>query len=227
MSLTRSLRSLVVAAALAAPLATVACSDGDRPPPVSTPTAAAPTAAPSLSPAPTVEPVTTLLFTGDIIPARCVYAEIQERGGDWTLPFQPLQAVLSAADLTIGTLDATVSNAGVPIGCTETFNLAGPAAVAGGLAFAGYDVISHAANHIKDCGNANCGDQAMFETADILHGAGISVVGTGSNVTEARRPVVVERNGVRFAFLAYDDIAAYYQATAGTAGSAPLDASTT
>ena len=37
---------------------------------------------------------------------------------------------------------------------------------------------------------------------------------------------IVERHGAYFAFLAYDDIAPYYQATADTAGSAPLDAAT-
>jgi poly-gamma-glutamate synthesis protein (capsule biosynthesis protein) len=43
---------------------------------------------------------------------------------------------------------------------------------------------------------------------------------------EAREPAVITRNGVRFAFLAYDDIAAYYHATETTAGAAPLDPAT-
>lgn len=193
-----------------------------------------PTHTPTLEPAAvttptaqaTVEPVTTLLFTGDIIPARCTDAIVTALGGDWTLPFQPLHDTLTGADLTVGSLDSTISDAVVPTGCIETFSLGGVAAVTEGLAYAGYDVIAHAANHIKDCGAASCGDQAMLDTAANLRAAGIESAGSGADLTEARKPVVVERNGVYFAFLAYDDIATYYQATATTAGSAPMDAAT-
>src|SRR4029079_12419023 len=131
-----------------------------------------------------------------------------------------------AADITVGTLDATASDAGTPIGCTPTFSLAAPAKAVDGLAYAGYDVISHAANHIKDCGAAACGDDAMIETDANLRAAGIQTVGSGANLTEARAPVVVERNGVYFAFLAYDAIASYSTATVDSPGSAPLDAAT-
>ena len=178
------------------------------------------------APIPTVEPVTTLLFTGDIIPARCTDTAVTTRGGDWTLPFQALQPQLTAADITIGTLDSTISNAVVPTGCIETFSLGGVAAVAQGLKYAGYDVIAHAANHIKDCGAAACGDQAMLDTAVNLRAMGIQSVGSGANIVEARAPVVVERNGMYFAFLAYDDIAAYYHADETYGGSAPMDPAT-
>ncbi len=177
-------------------------------------------------PAPTVEPVTRLLFTGDVIPARCTLAAIRERGNDFTLPFQPLHDLLTSADITIGTLDSTASDAGTPYGCIETFSLAAPAAAVDGFKYAGYDVISHAANHIKDCGTAPCGDRAMFETGDNLRAAGIKPAGTGRNLVEARAPAIVVRNGVSFAFLAYDDIAGYYHATDNGAGTAPLDPDT-
>ena len=175
---------------------------------------------------PTVEPVTKLLFTGDLIPARCTYAKIMALGGDFTLPFQPLHDMLTSADITIGTLDATASDAGSLFGCTPTFSLAAPAAAVAGFKYAGYDVLSHAANHIKDCGTSSCGDRAMFETDANLRAAGIKSAGTGHTAFEARAPQVIERHGVYFAFLAYDDIASYYQAGADTAGSAPLDPAT-
>jgi poly-gamma-glutamate synthesis protein (capsule biosynthesis protein) len=183
-----------------------------------------PTVAPTA--APTVEPITTLLFTGDIIPARCVDAAVTARGGDWTLPFQALRRELTSADITIATLDSTISDAVVPTGCIETFSLGGVAAVAEGMRWAGFDVISHAANHIKDCGAAACGDEALFDTIANLRAAGIQPVGSGANIVEARSPVVVERNGVYFAFLAYDEIAPYYHATESSAGAAPMDAAT-
>jgi poly-gamma-glutamate synthesis protein (capsule biosynthesis protein) len=179
-----------------------------------------------VTPEPTAPPVTTLLFTGDLIAARCTHAELVALD-DWTAPFQPLHEILTGADLTIGTLDSTISAVARPIGCVETFNLASSGRFMDGLVYAGYDVIAHAANHIKDCGAAgSCGDEAMFETEYFLRGAGILTAGSGVDVAAAREPAVVERNGVRFAFLAYDDIAPYYHADAATAGSAPMDAAT-
>ena len=53
------------------------------------------TPAPPPTPPPTVEPITKLLFTGDLIPARCTYAKIMALGGDFTLPFQPLHDMLA------------------------------------------------------------------------------------------------------------------------------------
>jgi len=178
------------------------------------------------APAPTVEPATTLLFTGDLIPARCTLQTIRDLGGDFTRPFQPLHDLLSSADITVGTLDATASDAGTPFGCIETFSLAAPAAAVDGFKYAGYDVIANAANHIKDCGVSPCGGRAMFETNENLRVAGIKPVGTGNDLYEARAPAVIEHNGVYFAFLAYDDIADYYHATADSAGAAPLDPET-
>ncbi len=212
---------LVAPAALVASALLAACASSAR---TATPIAPSATvlAAPTVS-VPTVEPVTHLLFTGDLIPARCTYAKVRDLGGDFTLPFVPLHDLLNAADITIGTLDATASDAGTPFGCTPTFSLAAPAAAVDGFRYAGYDVIAHAANHIKDCGIEPCGNQAMLETEANLRAVGIRAVGSGRNLTEARAPVVVERNGVYFAFLAYDDIAGYYHASADEPGSAPLD----
>ncbi len=160
-----------------------------------------------------------------MIPARCTYARLAALN-DYTAPFHALRDVLTAADITIGTLDSTISNAARPIGCTPTFNLASPAAAGAGLAYAGYDVMSHAANHIRDCGAINCGDDSLFETLYFLRGYGIMPAGSGATLDAARAPAIIERNGMTFAFLAYDDIASYYHATETQPGSAPLDALT-
>jgi hypothetical protein len=65
------------------------------PTPTSQPVA---TSTPILLPSPTVEPEITLLFTGDINPARCVY-QIAKDAGDMTLPYQALADVLQKPDL--------------------------------------------------------------------------------------------------------------------------------
>jgi poly-gamma-glutamate capsule biosynthesis protein CapA/YwtB (metallophosphatase superfamily) len=203
-------------------LALIGCSDDA---PVDQTATAPPPATAKPASSPTPPPVTTLLFTGDIIPARCTYARLQAIG-DYGAPFDALRPQLSAADITIGTLDSTLADSAVPIGCTATFNLAGPAEFAVALVDAGFDVMSHAANHIKDCGNADCGDLAVTETIANLRANGVAPAGSGATLAEARTPAIIERSGVRFAFLAYDDIAPYYHATDAVAGAAPLDAAT-
>ncbi|HZU75926.1 MAG TPA: CapA family protein, partial [Dehalococcoidia bacterium] len=171
-------------------------------------------------------PPLRVLFTGDLIPSRCVYDQIR-RANDWAAPFRQVAAVLREADLTVGSLDASLSDKGAPIGCRETFNLLTDPRVVQGFTLAGYDVMTVAANHAKDCGGAGyCGDAAFLDTIAVLRAAGIAPAGGGKTLAEARRPAIVTAGGVRFAFLGYDDIAPYYHADAVTPGTAPLDLST-
>jgi len=65
----------------------------------------------------------------------------------------------------------------------------------------GFDVVSLASNHAMDWG-----PEALLDTLDLLRGKGLQVVGAGRNLREARAPVVIERQGVRTAFLAYCSI---------------------
>lgn len=170
-----------------------------------------------------------LLATGDIIPARCVYAR-HLAYHDFRHAFLATADVLRAADITVGSLDASLSDAGQPIGCTRTFSLLAPARSVEGLAYAGFDVMTVASNHAKDCGAGPhgpapgvCGDQALLDTLGNLEAAGIAPVGGGRNLAEARAGRVLTVNGVRFAFLGYDEVAASdYGATETRPGTAPL-----
>jgi poly-gamma-glutamate synthesis protein (capsule biosynthesis protein) len=170
-----------------------------------------------------------LLATGDIIPARCVYAQ-HLAYQDFRHAFLATADLLRAADITVGSLDASLSDAGQPIGCTPTFSLLAPARSIEGLTFAGFDVLTVASNHAKDCGAGPdgpvpgaCGDQALLETLANLEAAGIVTVGGGRNLAEARSGRVLTVSGVRFAFLGYDEVASsYYGATEASPGTAPL-----
>jgi poly-gamma-glutamate synthesis protein (capsule biosynthesis protein) len=66
---------------------------------------------------------------------------------------------------------------------------------------AGFDVMSVATNHIKNCGLSNCGDRAFFDTLDNLRRVGIYPVGAGENLIQALEPLVIELEGVRFGFI--------------------------
>jgi poly-gamma-glutamate capsule biosynthesis protein CapA/YwtB (metallophosphatase superfamily) len=86
----------------------------------------------------------------------------------------------------------------------------------------GFDVVSLASNHAMDWGA-----DAMLDTIDVLRSRGMQVIGAGRNLHEARKPAVLEANGVKVAFLAYCSILnKEYWATAEKPGVAPLRAHT-
>jgi poly-gamma-glutamate capsule biosynthesis protein CapA/YwtB (metallophosphatase superfamily) len=60
------------------------------------------------------------------------------------------------------------------------------------------DVVSLANNHIFDFGPL-----AHDDTVDGFRGLGVQTIGSGRNLDEARTPLVVERHGLRIAFVAY------------------------
>jgi poly-gamma-glutamate synthesis protein (capsule biosynthesis protein) len=93
-------------------------------------------------------------------------------------------------------------------------------AFAGALAWAGVDVVSTANNHALDAG-----EEGLFDTLRHLSGAGVAAAGTGRDLDEARRPAIVERHGLRFAFLAYSRYDNRHSGFAlpGRSGAAPLD----
>ena len=174
-------------------------------------------------PTPIASPQISLIFTGDINLGRCV-AKAAIMAGDFTYPFRYVADKLRSADLTVGSLDGTISDKSHPMPCPDSTNLIGPARMVEGLQFAGFDLISAATNHIKDCGELgyDCDDRALLDTVENLAGAGIQPVGAGETLAESRLPAVVERKGVRFAFLAINQIDKRVWASAGNGGTAPL-----
>ncbi len=154
---------------------------------------------------PTAAPVTTILFTGIIVPARCIQATLDENGNPDYL-YEEVRHLIRGADLAVGTLNATMSDRVAQTGCARTFQLVGRSNNADAAARAGFDLMSVATNHIKDCGKMKswC-DYAMLDTLDNLKRVGIQSVGAGKNLAEALQPVVITIHGVRFGFVSLGD----------------------
>ena len=181
-----------------------------------------PTSTPVLLPTPTSIPEIHLLFTGDINPGRCVYA-YSKQADDLALPYRPLADLLQGADITVGSLDAALSDYNPAPACQETRNLLAPAEAVAGLQFAGFDVVTVATNHVKDCGLVRgCVNQSMLDTLRHLRAAGIQPAGAGNNLAEATTPVVLTVRGVRFAFLGFSAIDHTLWAADTTPGTAPF-----
>ena len=133
----------------------------------------------------------TLMAGGDIGPVH----EPTEQFAELITP------LLRQADIRFGQCERSFSERG-----TEPHWARGPGGehsrqhprMAGLWKAAGIDVISVASNHTPDWG-----PDALMDTVDLFRGMGKHVVGAGRNEAEARTPAIVERNGVKIAFLAY------------------------
>lgn len=157
-------------------------------------------------PAPSSPPRITMVAVGDILLGRKL-GRVMAESGDFTLPFRGLGEELAAADITFGNLEGPFCEAPPYPDEGMVFRVR-PQAIEG-LQFAGFDVMSLANNHALDGGFA-----CLRFTLSHLRGAGILPAGAGEDYSQAHSPAIVERGGVKFAFLAY--AYAGYNDAAGT-----------
>ena len=80
-------------------------------------------------------------------------------------------------------------------------------------------MLTLANNHSVDYGDA-----ALLDTIGTARLAGLETVGAGANESAARRPAIVERGGLRIAFLGYSDVnPPGFASTASSPGTARAD----
>jgi poly-gamma-glutamate capsule biosynthesis protein CapA/YwtB (metallophosphatase superfamily) len=187
-----------------------------------TPTDVPVTPLPSLTPTVPESIVNTILFTGPIVPARCVQAAIDFRGEAGFL-YADVRDLISEADLAVGTLNAALSDYPPHLGCVRTYVFVGSSSNADAIARAGFDVMNIATTHIKNCGMADCGDRAFLDTLDNLRRVGIQYVGGGEELAEALQPVVVNLQGVRFGIVSLGELERMAFAAPDIPGIAGLD----
>jgi poly-gamma-glutamate synthesis protein (capsule biosynthesis protein) len=147
-------------------------------------------------PAP-IEQHFTILACGDILLSRTPGKRAAEHGFRYL--FAGIRDLVSEADIAFANLENPVSYLGTPYpGKPPNVTFRADPATLFGLAWAGFDVLSLANNHMNDYGA-----HAVGETLDFLDLLGIARSGAGRDLEEARSPAILERDGVRFAFLSY------------------------
>lgn len=128
-------------------------------------------------------------------------------------------AALERMDFSFCHLDTVFSTHGAPQLQALSAQRADPA---NAEALRMFSVASLASNHCMDWG-----PEAFEDTLEVLGRVGVAVVGAGRDLEEARRPVILQANGVRVAFLARNSILLTgYEAGARTPGCAPMRAHT-
>lgn len=156
-----------------------------------TPRAAAPDA-PATRPA--AGSTVRLAWMGDVMladgPGRIV-----ARGGD---PFAGVAGLLRQADLRIANLECVIATSGRAVDKPWTFR-AHPRTLA--VLKRHVDAVSLANNHSGDYGL-----QAFAEMLGRLERAGLPAFGGGGDLRAAHRPLILQRNGLRIALLAYNEM---------------------
>jgi poly-gamma-glutamate synthesis protein (capsule biosynthesis protein) len=132
-----------------------------------------------------------MVFVGDVMVAE-IPGQLIARGID---PFDPFNDLLQRHDLRIGNLECVVATGGTAEAKPFTFR-----ADPGVLPVLGkhFDAMSVANNHSGDFGK-----DAFAEELALMRKQGLPYFGGGIDATEAHKPVILERNGLRIALLGY------------------------
>ena len=174
----------------------------DGPLPPSAP--ASPPAAVDTQPSPTPEPASVvreavLFAVGDIMvhmPQLPAYYNEATGMYDFSPWFEDVRPLFAEGDWVAGNLETTLAGADLKYSGFPRFN--SPPELAADLREAGFHVLSTANNHSLDRGWTG-----VVRTLERLREAGLVPVGTAEDEETARRPVIVERNGIRLGFLSY------------------------
>lgn len=135
----------------------------------------------------------SIVFVGDMVlddlPGKAI-----EQGQD---PFIAFSNILNSADLRIANLECVIATTGKAAEKNFTFR-AHPRVIP--LLKKHFDAISLANNHSGDYG-----PQAFAEMLSLLKEQQMPHFGGGNNLSEAHRPHIIEKNGLRIALLGYDE----------------------
>ena len=159
---------------------------------------------------PTLQRKLELMAVGDMMLDRKPAYAIKSIG--LLAPFEQVASTLSSADISIGNLECAITERGTAESKTYTFRA--PTLASQSLQLAGFDLLTLANNHSLDYGEVG-----LMDTLGALQSNQILTVGAGENKTTAFAPVIIEKNGIKLAFLAYLDIQSWrydYQAWEAT-----------
>ncbi|HST42618.1 MAG TPA: CapA family protein [Conexibacter sp.] len=115
-------------------------------------------------------------------------------------PWTSVAPSLRAADVAFVNLECAISTRGAPVEKQYRFR-GSPAALKTMRDYAGVDVVNLANNHVGDYGTT-----ALLDTIDWSRRFGLVPVGAGGSLEAAMEPRVVERLGLKIAFVGFSNI---------------------
>lgn len=129
-----------------------------------------------------------------------IYRDIEKKHGSefmYKYPFKNVITVFSNSDITICNWECvSSSNVDVKRKGKKYYILGPPDFV--NCAKGVIDIANLANNHILDYGYTG-----MWDTKMVLNNANIKTIGIGSNIVQAREPVIIKKKGIEIGFLGY------------------------
>jgi poly-gamma-glutamate synthesis protein (capsule biosynthesis protein) len=139
----------------------------------------------------------SLIAVGDVSFSRGIERAVK-KNHDINYPLAKMRDYLAGADLTFGNLETPITPGSEIPAFTMLFRSNPGTELA--LKDAGFSIVSLANNH-----TLNFGAVGLKDTFKYLTQAGIKYVGAGLNFQAANQPVFLESQGIKFAFLAFND----------------------
>lgn len=129
--------------------------------------------------------------------------------------FRHVADVFRSADIAYANMEQVLTDKGTPDPRQAVY---GSAKIVDAYVANQIDVVSTATNHIGDWGQ-----EGILGTLETLKAAGIPYCGAGENLTEARKPAIIERKGTKVGFLNFCTVhLPEYAATDTRPGLAPI-----
>jgi poly-gamma-glutamate synthesis protein (capsule biosynthesis protein) len=150
-----------------------------------------------------------LLIAGDFAPVKQFDCQFNEKLLEKFM-------VAKKNDFAIVNLEGPLTNSNTPIFKKGPVLRIDPEWVKG-IKQAGFNVVSLANNHIMDMG-----EKGLFDTFENCSKTGLMTVGAGKNLDEARKPLILEKEGVKIGILNFAEHE-FYIADEIKPGANPVD----
>jgi poly-gamma-glutamate synthesis protein (capsule biosynthesis protein) len=131
-------------------------------------------------------------------------------------PLKRLTPTFQAADLVFVNCEGALSDHGRHVGSNQT-----PEKFAKTMKASGISIVNTANNHTFDAE-----ERGFLDTLRVLDSTGIAHVGGGRDLADARKPVILERNGIKLGFISYTQFNNFGEssfAAEGRPGIVPMD----
>ncbi|MBP7176416.1 MAG: AmmeMemoRadiSam system protein B [Thermoclostridium sp.] len=143
-----------------------------------------------------------IIAAGDIMLGRGVASSLKARGASFLYPFLEVKSILQEGEFIFANLENPLTDRKESLDAQSKIILKAQPEAVSGLAFAGFNIVSVANNHMMDYYEDGLTDtMKILETNQILH------AGAGESLQQAREPAIAEKNGVKMGVLAYTEMA--------------------
>lgn len=139
-------------------------------------------------------PTVSILAVGDMMIGNWGEDLLKKNGANY--PFIQVQPYIENVDIATGNLEGPHCTQGTAMDKKYVFKM--PPSRLDGYKWAGFDVFTVANNHAMDYGPG-----CFLESLAEIEKHGMKYCGGGKDVETGNRPVVIEKNGVKVAFLGY------------------------